>query len=90
MGSGVGVHNPNDLQNLTAGERLELKREVIRQLQSPQISALTRSDPQAAADIAEIVQTDPTFLEIFMARHPAIQSQVQQLVAPVLRRLKGQ
>jgi len=90
MGSGVGVHDPNDLEGLSEQARMELKKEVIKQLQSQQISALISSDRLASADVDEIVQSDPTLLEIFMARHEAVRSKLKDLVDPVLRRLKGQ
>jgi hypothetical protein len=90
MGSGVGVHNPEDLGGLTAADRVELKKEIMRQLQhSSELAAMIGSDPQASADVAKIISSDPTLLETLMERHPNIKNKVTELVAPLLQQLRG-
>jgi len=90
MASGVGVHSPADLDGLTAADRVELKKEIMRQLQrSPEIAAMIGGNPQLSADVNKVVSSDPTLLETLMERNPNIKNKVTELVGPLLQQLRG-
>jgi hypothetical protein len=75
MGNGVGVYDEDEVSNLSAPDREELKKQAMQQL-------------NASEAIRDIVRNNPKLLTGLTA-DPQIKSILKDKLNPLLDRLKG-